>query len=138
MAFPIREALDRLVSAGGAQRFAYHGVQVFRPTTEEIAEAGGNALLTQLYQVASNKFPDWMLYEAMFHQREPAPGMLEQEHSDHRALVDAVAAHDVDLAERRAIDDLQRVSEEPVARLQIPASLLREKEREIWPFLVDR
>jgi hypothetical protein len=30
------------------------------------------------------------------------------------------------------------VSEELVELLQIPASLLREKEREIWPFLVDR
>lgn len=195
---PIREALDRLVSAGVAQRFPYRGVQVLQSTTEEIAEAyalrwllevatarlaaqhigpepletlygllrqmekvvtlddiprhrllneqlhrtiaeaGGNALLAQLHQVASNKFPDWMLYEAMFHQREPAAGMLEQEHSDHRALVDAVAAHDVDLAERRAIDDLQRVSDELVALLQIPVSLLREKEHEIWRFLVDR
>jgi hypothetical protein len=36
------------------------------------------------------------------------------------------------------MDDLQRVSEELVALLQIPASLLREKEHEIWRFLVDR
>ena len=82
--------------------------------------------------------PDWMLYEAMFHQRDPAPGILEQEHSDHRALVDAVAAHDAELAERRARDHLQNVSEELVALLQIPVSLLREKEHEIWRFLVDR
>jgi DNA-binding GntR family transcriptional regulator len=195
---PIREALDRLASAGVAQRFPYRGVQVLQPTTEEIveayamrwllevaaarlaaqhigpepletlyallrqmeklatlddmprhrllneqlhrtiAEASGNALLAQLYQVASNKFPDWMLYEAMFHQRDLAPGILEQEHSDHRALVDAVAAHDADLAERRARDHLQNVSEELVEKLQIPASLLREKEREIRPFVVDR
>ena len=79
-----------------------------------------------------------MLYEAMFHQRDPAPGILEQEHSDHRALVDAVAAHDAELAERRARDHLQNVSEELVALLQIPVSLLREKEHEIWRFLVDR
>ena len=195
---PIREALDRLASAGLAQRFPYRGVQVLQPSTEQIleayvlrwlleiatarlaarhigpepletlyallrrleklvtlddmprhrllnkqlhrtiAEASGNALLAQLYQVASNKFPDWMLYEAMFDQREPAPGILEQEHSDHRALVDAVAAHDADLAEQRAIDHLQHLGEELVALLQIPASLLREKEREIWPFLSDR
>ena len=194
---PIREALDRLVSAGLAQRFPYRGVQVHQLTPEEIAEAyvvrallevatsrlaarhigpetvkalygllrqmetlstledmprhrlgnkqlhqtiadaSGNALLAQLYQVASLKFPDWMLYERMYHQREPVPRMPEQTDIDHRALVDAVAAQDSDLAERRARDHLKNVSEELVERLQIPAGLLREKERELWPFLAD-
>ena len=36
---PIREALDRLVSAGLAQRFPYGGVRVLQPTTEQIVEA---------------------------------------------------------------------------------------------------
>lgn len=193
---PIREALDRLVSTGLAQRFPYRGVQVHQLTTEEIAEAhvvrgllevaavrlaaqhidpetlerlysllqqmeklaalkdvprhrllnrqlhqtiaeaSGNALLAQLYRVALNRFPDWMLYERMF--REPVPRTPEQSDSDHRALVDAVAAHDTDLAEQRARDHLQHVGEELEEKLQIPAGLLREKERELWPFLVDR
>ena len=195
---PIREALDRMVSAGLAQRFPYRGVQVPQPSKEQIleayalrwllevaaarlaaqhigperletlyallremkklatldeiprhqllnkqlhltiAEASGNALLAQLNRVALNKFSDWMLYEPMFRQPEPAPGITEQEYSAHRALVDAIAAHDVDLAERRAKDHLQLVSEDLVELLQIPASLLREKEREICPFLADR
>jgi DNA-binding GntR family transcriptional regulator len=195
---PIREALDRLVSAGLAQRYPYRGVQVHQPTAGEtieayvmrgllevavarlaalhidpetletlhavlgqmekletledvprhrllnkqlhrtIAEASGNALLAQLHGVALNKFPDWLLYERMFHQREPVPRMPEQSNRDHRALVDAVAAHNPDLAERRARDHLQHVGEELAEMLQIPASLLREKELELWPFLVDR
>jgi hypothetical protein len=50
---PIREALDRLVSAGLAQRFPYRGVQILQPTTEEIAEA---YVLRGLLEVAATSW----------------------------------------------------------------------------------
>ena len=192
---PVREALDRLVSDGLAERIPYRGVRVPELANEEIvdalvlrvllevaavrlaacnisqqqlhalydileqtrnlttlddmskhrqlnralhltiANAGGSPLMDRFYEMASNKFPDWMLYESMFHQVELLESALAREFKEHRALVDALASHDADLAERRAIEHMKSLGNELIALIGIPVALLEERLRQVGPLL---
>ncbi len=68
-----------------------------------LAEASGNFLMGKLYEMASNMFPDWRLYEYMFRHPELLDTSLEREYEEHCAILEAVAAHDPDRAARQAI-----------------------------------
>lgn len=98
-----------------------------------IAMAGGNPLLAQLYQLVSNKFPDWMLYERVFRKAELLQPSFEQEFTAHTALVDAVASRDPNLAAQQAVKHIQGLGRELVMLFGISASVLEEKEKEMWP-----
>ncbi len=190
---PVREALDRLVAEGLAERIPYRGVRVLELTDEEIVDAyvlrwllevaavrlathsisderlellfgivrqsenlltlddmskcqqlnrqlhltiayaGGNSLIGRLYEITSNKFPDWMLYEALFHRTELLKPSMERELKEHRALVEAIASRDGDLAVQRAVEHIHSMGRELVALAGIPSGLLLEKVRQLWP-----
>lgn len=96
-----------------------------------IARAGGNALLVKLYQVISNLFPDWRLYEYMFRHPELLESSLERETLEHQAIVDALAAHDPELAVQHVVAHIRNLSEELVDFLSVPAELISEKEKQV-------
>jgi DNA-binding GntR family transcriptional regulator len=100
-----------------------------------IAEAGGVFLLGKIYEMVSNVFPDWRLYEYMFRHPELLETSLNREYQEHETILDAIAAHDADLAAEKAANHIQNLGKELVAYLGIPVELLHEKEIQIYPIL---
>jgi DNA-binding GntR family transcriptional regulator len=98
-----------------------------------IVTAGGNALLTGLYESVSNRFPDWMLYESMFRHPELLQSSLEREYLEHRAIADAVAAHDADRAAEKIVEHIRNLGKEFEIFLGISGDVINEKERQIAP-----
>ena len=151
---PVREAFDRLVASGLAERVPYRGVRVpvlepkeivdafmlrlllettgarlaaiviqleevrtlsiliektanlvsledmsaLRQLNKEfhthMVEAARSPLLLKLYELTTNAFPDWMLYEYMFRHPELLQTSLKREYIEHKAIVDALASKD--------------------------------------------
>ncbi|HZD56547.1 MAG TPA: GntR family transcriptional regulator [Anaerolineales bacterium] len=191
---PVREALDRLVSVGLAERVPYRGVRVPRPSEEEILDAyvlrlllettaarmaaenispeqvrylaeiveqtkelvtlddmsllqqlnkkfhlaivkaSGNSLLTKSYEVASNVFPDWRLYEYMFRHPELLQSSLFQEYQEHKSILEAIASGDADRAARHTVEHIHKLGRELVDFLGITEDTLNARERQIEPF----
>lgn len=188
---PVREAFDRLVSVGLAERIPYKGIRVTKLTNEEIldahilrlilevavvrlaahnisqqqvtalydileqtrdlttrenmsehrqlnrdfhltlANAGSNPQIVSFYEVASTKFPDWMLYEWVFQQGESCESVLARDFQEHRAIVDAVASHDADHTALRAMEHMEAVGNQLVTCTGIPLALLQERVRQV-------
>ena len=100
-----------------------------------VAEASGNMLLTKLYEMASNTFPDWMLYEYMFRHPELLPSSLEKEYREHHAIVMAISAQDANLATRHTAEHIRNLGRELVDYLGVPGNLLQDREQQIAPLL---
>lgn len=100
-----------------------------------IAESSGSSLLTKLYQMTSNIFPDWMLYEYMFRHPELLESSLEKEYLEHQAIVDAIASHDAELAAQYTLEHIHNLGRELVDFLRIPANLVKKIEQQIAPLL---
>jgi DNA-binding GntR family transcriptional regulator len=100
-----------------------------------IAESGGVSLMSKLYEMVSNLFPDWRLYEYMYRHPELLETSLTREYQEHKAIVDAIAAHNAELAADHAIIHIQNLGKELVDFLGIPIELLKEKEIQIKTML---
>ena len=103
-----------------------------------IAEASGNFLMSKLYEMASNLFPDWRLYEYMFRHPELLDISLRREYQEHCAIVEAIAAHDPGGAAAETITHIRNLRPELVEYLGISKKLIEEKERQIGPYLAAR
>lgn len=188
---PVREALDRLVSVGLAERVPYRGVRVPEWSAEEmvdayvlrlvlesaaarmatcnitceqlealekiveqtrslitldamslqrqlnkrfhllIAEASANHQMHKLYEMVSNQFPDWRLYEYMFRHPELLEEKLRREYNEHRAIYEALEKGEPDEAAARVLLHIRNLSQELVEYLHIPESLIQEKEQQV-------
>jgi DNA-binding GntR family transcriptional regulator len=93
-----------------------------------VVTASGNALLTRLYDMVTNSFPDWMLYEYMFRHPELLEHSLDQEYHEHMAIANALGAHDAALAAQQTLVHIQNLGRELVDYLGIPQELLTAKE----------
>lgn len=96
-----------------------------------LVAASGNSLLCKLYEMVSNKFPDWMLYEYMFRHPELLESSLTQEYQEHKAVADAIAAGDAELAAKSTIVHIQNLGQELVTFLGVPEALLKSKEQQL-------
>ncbi len=105
--------------------------QLSREFHSAIAEASGNHLLIKLYAVTANAFPDWLLYEALYRKPELLAGSVAQTHEEHTAIVNALAKHDVDKAVQASIVHVLDSGKWLEEYLNIPAELLREKEKQV-------
>ena len=105
--------------------------QLNREFHQTVVTASGNALLTKLYKMMTNTFPDWMLYEYMFRHPELLRPSLTREFDEHLAIAEAIGAGDADLAAQRTIQHIRELSKELVIYLGIPADLLKDKERKL-------
>jgi DNA-binding GntR family transcriptional regulator len=99
-----------------------------------IVAAGGNALLTHEYESVSNRFPDWRLYEYMFRHPELLQSSLKREYDEHKAIADAVAAHDPEQAVRQIVEHIRNLKQEFEQFLGISGKLLIEKEAQTAAF----
>jgi DNA-binding GntR family transcriptional regulator len=100
-----------------------------------IAAATRNDLLVKLYEVVSNAFPDWLLYEALFRYPEIIDESMLNTYKEHVAIVNALKKGDVEKAVQASIDHLMESGRWLEHYLDIPADLLREKEEQVAPLL---
>jgi len=105
--------------------------QLSREFHSLIAEASGNNLLIKLYDVVTNAFPDWLLYEAVFRKPELLANSVTQTYEEHTAIVDALIKGDVDKATQSSIEHVLDSGKWLEEYLGIPAELLREKEQQV-------
>jgi DNA-binding GntR family transcriptional regulator len=95
---------------------------------QSIILAGENSLLSRLYDTVANRFPDWMLYESMFRHPEFLETSLQREYQEHKAIADAIAAHDPDRAAEKIIEHIHNLGKEFEQFLGIPGDIIHKKE----------
>jgi DNA-binding GntR family transcriptional regulator len=103
--------------------------QLSREFHSLIAEASGNNLLIKLYSVVTNAFPDWLLYEAVFRNPELLASSVTQTYEEHAAIMDALIKGDAEKAAQKSIEHVLDSGKWLEEYLNIPAELLREKEK---------
>jgi DNA-binding GntR family transcriptional regulator len=100
-----------------------------------IAAATRNDLLIKLYEVVSNAFPDWLLYEALFRYPEITDDSMMNTYKEHVSIVNALKKGDAEKAVQASIEHLMESGRWLEQYLDIPADLLREKEEQVAPLL---
>jgi DNA-binding GntR family transcriptional regulator len=100
-----------------------------------IACASGNGLLAKIYTTVLNTFPDWMLYEYMFRHPELLEDSIREEHAEHRAILEALAAHDPELALRKTVAHILNRGRELEAFLGVARELVAAREAQVAPLL---
>jgi DNA-binding GntR family transcriptional regulator len=100
-----------------------------------IAEATRNDLLIKMYEVVSNAFPDWLLYEALFRHPELLADSMMSTYKEHVGIVNALKKGDAELAMQRSIEHVMESGKWLEEYLEIPAELLREKEEQVSPLM---
>jgi DNA-binding GntR family transcriptional regulator len=100
-----------------------------------ITEATKNDLLIKLYEVVSNAFPDWLLYEALFRHPELIAESMSSTYEEHVAIVDALKKRDADQAAQKSIEHVMESGKWLKDYLNIPAELLQEKEEQVSPLM---
>jgi DNA-binding GntR family transcriptional regulator len=100
-----------------------------------IAQATKNDLLVKLYEVVSNAFPDWLLYEALFRYPEILADSMMSTYREHVAIVNALKKGDADQAVQVSIEHVMESGKWLQEYLEIPAELLREKEEQVSPLM---
>jgi DNA-binding GntR family transcriptional regulator len=102
-----------------------------------IADTSENNLLIKLYAIVANAFPDWLLYEALFRKPELLADSMAATHREHIAIVDALKAHDPELAAQKSIEHVMESGKWLEEYLNIPANLLTQKEEQV-SFLIKK
>ncbi len=105
-----------------------HARQLSREFHQTIVDASGNQLLSMIYQIVSNRFPDWMLYEALFRHPELLENSLAREHTEHSTLVKALKDGNPELACQSASDHIISLGRDIEELLGIPVHLIKAKE----------
>lgn len=104
-----------------------------RELHSRIVAAAGNALLHRMYLTVLNTFPDWMLYEHLYRQPQLIENSMLAEFCEHSLIVDALAAHDPDLAVRRAVEHVTNRGREIETFLGLAPKAVRDGEAQILP-----
>jgi DNA-binding GntR family transcriptional regulator len=100
-----------------------------------VGAAAGNPLLDKMYFMVLNTFPDWLLYEHLFRHPELLEDSMRAEYREHRLLVEALAAHQPELAVRRTIEHVMNRGRELELYLGIPAQSLHAAEAQVLPLI---
>jgi len=95
----------------------------------QVMTMSGSPLLARLYEIVSAKFPDWMLYEAMFRHPEALTESLREEQEQHRAIVEAIANHDPKAAANAAREHILSLGKDLQTYLNISREQIEESER---------
>lgn len=92
-----------------------------------VVEAAQNSMLTRVYNMVVNIFPDWMLYQAMFEHPEALEQSVKEEYQEHLAITEALEAGNADLAEQRAEEHIRDIGAQLVLYLGVPQEMLDQK-----------
>lgn len=194
---PVREALDRLVASGLAERVPYRGVRVpilepseivdafllrlilettaarlaakvIQPeetlalstliektsglvTLEDMStlrqlnkqfhthlvEAARSPLLNKIYEMTTNAFPDWMLYEYMFRHPELLQSNLEREYNEHQAIIEAFSSNDPQVASHQVAKHIKNLWHDLQTYLDISGEAMHEIEKQLGEMFPD-
>lgn len=104
--------------------------QLSREFHSLMVEMSGDPLLARLYQIVANKFPDWMLYEAMFHHPDELTASLARERGEHGALVASISDHQPDTAAQAARSHILSLGKDLETYLHIPRAMIEAKEKQ--------
>jgi DNA-binding GntR family transcriptional regulator len=107
--------------------------QLSRQFHLSVVKAADDGLLVRLYGIVANSFPDWMLYEAMFHHPELLTSSLAEEQSEHRALLQSLIDHDGPQAANISTSHVLHLGKHLESLLGVPGADLREQEEGIIP-----
>jgi len=107
-----------------------HIRQLSREFHSIIAEASNNELLIKVYDVVSNAFPDWLLYEAIFRKPELLQSSMDDMQREHTAILEALKKQNPEKAAQKSIEHLLESGKWLEEYLDVPAELLREKEEQ--------
>jgi DNA-binding GntR family transcriptional regulator len=192
---PVREAFDRLVASGLAERVPFRGVRVPKLEPKEIVDAfimrlvlenlaariaakvikpeevqglteiieqtanllsledmsalrqlnkefhthivdaADSPLLSKLYEMATNSFPDWMLYEYLFRHPEFLQSSLRREYFEHKAIIEALANNDPEASSNQVTNHIKNLGNELEIYLDISGESLHEIENLIEPMI---
>ncbi len=105
--------------------------QLNRDFHRMICEAGGSEMLDRLCAVIWNRFPDWMLYEGLYRQPKSLKPRLQREIKEHRALLDAIAKRNVNLAEQIIASHIKGMKEDLKEVFGISSNTLEDKQRQM-------
>jgi DNA-binding GntR family transcriptional regulator len=100
-----------------------------------IATATKNDLLIKMYEIVSNAFPDWLLYEALFRHPELLADSVMNTYNEHVAIVEALKKGDADQAAQKSIEHVMESGNWLEEYLEIPSNLLREKEEQVFSLI---
>ena len=89
-----------------------------------------STLLERIYSMISNKFPDWMLYEAMFHHPDALAASLQLEQQEHRAILESISSRDARSASLAARNHILTIGKDLESYLDIPHELIQEKDKQ--------
>jgi len=188
---PVREALDRLVASGLAERVPYRGVRVpvldskeivdafisrlileseavrlaasiispqqiknlsklvdktsglvsleelstLRQVNKEfhakLVEAADNPLLSKLYEITTNAFPDWMLYEYMFRHPELLQASLKRELNEHQSIVEALSKNDPQMSSYHVANHIKNLWHDLLTHLEFSKTSREATEHQI-------
>ena len=95
---------------------------------DSLVKASGNSLLIKMHGIVINTFPDWMLYEYMFRHPDLLEEYLVREYREHRAIVVALAQHNVEEAKLKTSDHFKNLGKELTDFLGINEEILHKKE----------
>lgn len=112
-----------------------HARQLSREFHMSIVDATNNGLLTKMYAVVANAFPDWLLYEAMFRHPELLADSIAEEQKEHRAILDALAKHDIEQAVHKSMAHVLGLGKGLEELLNIPSELIKEKEKQVFSLI---
>jgi DNA-binding GntR family transcriptional regulator len=96
-----------------------------------IAEASGNTLLRRLFEMASNQFPDWQLYEYMYRHPELLEPSLKREYREHESILAAITAGRPEEAEKEIINHIRELRHELISFLSVPEEMILEREAQL-------
>ena len=96
-----------------------------------VAEATRNDLLIKLYEVVTNAFPDWLLYEALFRYPEMLADSMTSTYQEHISIMDALKKADGDRAMQKSIEHVMESGKWLEEYLGFPSELLRDKEEQV-------
>ena len=96
-----------------------------------IAAASKNELLIKLYEIVTNAFPDWLLYEALFRNPDLLADSTANTLKEHIAVVEALKKRDGTKAAQKSIEHVMDSGKWLEEYRGIPAKLLHEKEEQV-------
>jgi DNA-binding GntR family transcriptional regulator len=88
--------------------------------------------------MASNKFPDWRLYEYMFRHPELLETSLRREYDEHRLIVEALAGGEPEAAASQTLIHIHNLANELVEYLNVSQETLAEREAQVSQMLAVR
>jgi DNA-binding GntR family transcriptional regulator len=96
-----------------------------------LVEAARSPLLNKLYEMTTNAFPDWMLYEYMFRHPELLQSSLKREYHEHEAIVAALSSNDPQAASYQVANHIINLWHDLQTNLDISGDSIQEIEKQI-------